>query len=153
MSADDIREVAGGGDMNWQLWVKHALRSCSFLHCLNMSCILFIFCTSVSLFINEVGRVAACYCAQERGEGLAEHLVVLVFGGVGFVGWEDGIFNSGWGRRGHGLSRSGEMEYCMYGSRTLLICTSEAGFDCLNSCNASSVKTSSLLTHCFSKSG
>ena len=109
MTAADVREVTGGGDMNWQLQARHAQRSCSVLHNLNRVCILFIFCISVSLFVDEVWRDTAWYWAQERGEGSTGFLVALVFGGIGNIGGEDGIFNSGLSGRRHVLSRSGEL--------------------------------------------
>src|ERR1700735_4531966 len=40
-----------------------------------------------------------------------------------------------------------------YGSLSVLICVSDAGFDCLNSRTASSANTSFLSTHWFSESG
>ena len=78
VTAADVREVTGGGDMNWQLQARHAQRSCSVLHDLNRVCILFIFCISVSLSVDEVWRDTAWYWAQERGEGSTEFLVALV---------------------------------------------------------------------------
>src|ERR1700722_8045284 len=89
---------------------KRALRICSSLHVLNIFCILLIRCTSVLLFFEEVWRDAPRYWAHESGESSTELLVSRVLSGVGDVGGENGIVNSGRCGRGHGLSRGRDGE-------------------------------------------
>ena len=96
--------------MNHRLQVWRALVSCSCLHDWNNFLISSIFCTSVALLLEEVGRDAARYWSHESGEGLAEFLVSRCLGDIGSVRGEDDIFNGIIGRGIHGLNgvRNGE---------------------------------------------
>ena len=101
MAAEDIGDVTGRWDTNRGLQRWCALAIWSSLQEQNNFCILLILCSSVSLFVEEVGGDSARYWAQESGESLTEFLMPRGFGDISGVRGEDDIVKGELRDRGH----------------------------------------------------